>query len=304
MTTLSNLVKRNLRIYYRSKGNVFSSLLACIIVIVLMVVFLGDMNIDSITNILKEYGGIRDAAVDEANALSLILNWITAGIVIVNSVTITLTVIGTMIDDEENHKLISFYVSPLKRSTFVLSYVISGFIMGTIMCILTVLLAEGYIYLSGSDVVTFKECLTAIGYALVVEFFSSGVTFFLTSLIHTKSAFSGLGTISGTLIGFLAGIYLPIGTLPEGVATVCKYIPFMTASALVRSAFTGSLIEKTFTNVPDEVISEYKSAMGITLEYGSHTLTATEMMLLLLGCGIIFTVISIIIQSKHHAHDR
>lgn len=304
MATFFNLVKRHLRVYYRDKGNVFYSLLACIIVIALMVVFLGDMNIDNITNTLTEYGGIRNAEVDKANALSLILNWITAGIVIVNSITITLTVIGTMIEDEENHKLISFYVSPLKRSTFVLSYVIAGFIMGTIMCLLTIILSEGYIYISGSDIITLKELLKSVGYALVVEFFSAGVTFFLASPVHSKGAFSGLCTVAGTLIGFLAGIYIPIGALPESVATVCKYIPFMTASALVRNAFTGSLIEKTFTNVPDEVITEYKSAMGITIEYGSHTLNTTEMMLLLVACGIIFTAISIIIQSKRHAKDR
>lgn len=113
MTTLFQMVRRNLRIYYRNRGSVFFSLLTCIIVIVLMVVFLGDMNVDSITNILNEYGGKRDSAVDDANALALILNWITAGIVIVNSITVTFTVIGNMIEDEEEHRLISFYVSPL-----------------------------------------------------------------------------------------------------------------------------------------------------------------------------------------------
>lgn len=32
--------------------------------------------------------------------------------------------------------------------------------------------------------------------------------------LKTMSAFSGLSTIVGTLIGFLAGIYIPIGLLP------------------------------------------------------------------------------------------
>lgn len=304
MTTLFQMVRRNLRIYYRNRGSVFFSLLTCIIVIVLMVVFLGDMNVDSITNILNEYGGKRDSAVDDANALALILNWITAGIVIVNSITVTFTVIGNMIEDEEEHRLISFYVSPLKRSTFVFSYVISGFIMGAVMCILTVLLAEGYIYISGSIPISFIDIITAIGYALIVEFFASGITFFMVSLVHTKSALSGLGTVVGTLIGFLGAIYIPIGALPEGVAKVCKYIPLMPASALMRNAFTNTLIEDTFTNVPPETIPEYRLAMGIDIEYGSHLLTTTDMMILLVVCGIIFTVLSVLIQSKRHASDR
>lgn len=304
MKTLLSLIKRNLRVYYRDKGTVFFSLLACIIVIVLMVMFLGDMNVNSVTNLLTEYGGERNADTDYDNALSLILNWIVAGIVLVNSVTVTFTVIGTMIEDEEEHRLISFYVSPLKRSTFVLSYVISGFIMGAIMCIITIALAEGYILITGSTAITVKEFFAAVGYALVVELFTSGFTFFVTSLVHSKSAYSGLNLVISTLIGFLGGIYVPIGTLPDGVAAVCKYIPFMTGSALLRNAFTGSILDKTFTNVPDEVITEYKAEMGITLEYGSHTLNSTEMMLLLAACGIIFMAISVIIQSKRRVSDR
>lgn len=304
MKTLFQLVRRNLRVYYRNRGNVFFSLLTCIIVIVLMVVFLGDMNIRSITNLLNEYGGVRNTAEDDKNALALILNWITAGIVIVNSVTVTLTVIGNMIEDEENHRLISFYVSPMKRSVFVFSYVISGYIMGAIMCILTVFISEAYIFMSGSIAISFGDIMTAIGYALTVEFFASGVTFFLVSLVHSKSAFSGLSTVVGTLIGFLGAIYVPIGALPEGVAKVCKYIPFMPASALVRNAFTNNLVDKTFTNVPPELISQYRLEMGIDLEYGSHLLTTTEMMLLLVVCGIIFTVLSVLIQNKRHASDR
>lgn len=302
--TLFNLVRRHLRVFYRSKGNVFFSLLACIIVIVLMVVFLGDMNVESITNILSEYGGERNADIDNANALSLILNWITAGIIAVNCLTVTLTVIGTMIEDEEHHRLISFFVSPLKRSTFVLSYVIAGFIMGMIMSLITLFLAELYIFASGSDIITVNELLKAIGYTFTAEFFSAGFTFFLASLVHTKSSFSGLGTVFGTLIGFLGGIYVPLGALPEAAAGVCKYLPFMVASALLRSSFTGSLTEQTFTNIPDEVVSIYKAEMGITLDFGSHTLTETEMVLYLLACGIIFMGISVVIQSKRHTKDR
>lgn len=304
MMTLTQLVKRNLRVYYRNKGTVFFSLLTCIIVVVLMVVFLGDMNISSVTNLLNEYGGTRDTAADDNNALSLILNWITAGVVIANSITVTMTVIGNMIEDEEDHRLISFYVSPMKRSTFVMSYVLSGYIMGAIMCILTILLAEGYIYLIGCTVLTIPEILKAIGYMLIVEFFASGITFFLISLVHSKSAFSGMGTVVGTLIGFLGAIYIPIGGLPEGVAKVIKYIPFMPASALMRNAFTNSLIDKTFTNVPKELVPQYRLEMGIDIEYGSHLLTTNELMLLLVGCGIIFTVLSILVQMKRRASDR
>ena len=54
MKELTALAGRNLKIYLRDKSAVFFSLLSTIIVIALMILFLGDMNINAITKNLSE----------------------------------------------------------------------------------------------------------------------------------------------------------------------------------------------------------------------------------------------------------
>ena len=67
MAAFIELVKRNIRIYLRDRGAVFFSLLSMLIVILLMILFLGDMNISAITDMLSQLPG-RDAEQDEKNA--------------------------------------------------------------------------------------------------------------------------------------------------------------------------------------------------------------------------------------------
>ena len=67
MLKFAELTKRNLKIYFRDTGALFFSLLSMLIVILLMAFFLGDMNVDSVTNLLSAFPG-RDVAADEKNA--------------------------------------------------------------------------------------------------------------------------------------------------------------------------------------------------------------------------------------------
>ena len=63
-----------------------------------------------------ELGGERDTQRDKENAKWLIQMWTLAGILLVNAVTVALTVMQTMIQDEEKGSLFSFYVAPIKRT--------------------------------------------------------------------------------------------------------------------------------------------------------------------------------------------
>ena len=85
-----------------------------IIVIGLMVFFLGDMNVDAITNLLAEFHE-RDTAADAQNAKLLVLVWTCAGILSINAVTVTLSAYSVMIKDRVGGKLSSIYTAPVNR---------------------------------------------------------------------------------------------------------------------------------------------------------------------------------------------
>ena len=115
MKEIGYLVKRNSLLFLRERSAVFFSLLSMLIVLALMVIFLGRMNSQALVDLLSEWGGERDLAADERNAAYLIQLWTLAGILVVNAVTVTLTVTGSMVQDETEKRLAAFYVTPVSR---------------------------------------------------------------------------------------------------------------------------------------------------------------------------------------------
>ena len=86
MKKFFSLTRRNCLIFLRDRGAVFFSLLSMLIVLMLMGVFLGNMNEESVVNLLNQYGGARNKDLDAAHAKELVQYWTLAGILIVNAV--------------------------------------------------------------------------------------------------------------------------------------------------------------------------------------------------------------------------
>lgn len=70
---LGVLVKRNIKLYMKDKMTVFFSLLAPIIVLVLYILFLGDLQVQ---NIMATIGD----AVSETEVRALVNNWMISGV--------------------------------------------------------------------------------------------------------------------------------------------------------------------------------------------------------------------------------
>lgn len=301
---LLQLVKRNILIYIREKSSVFFSLLSAMIIIGLMVIFLGKMNSDEVVSLLQQYGGERDTLTDQSNATQLVFMWSLAGIVVVNSVSITLTMIGEMVTDETSNRLSSFYVSPVNRILFVLGYIVAAIIMGILMCFLTVIIGEFIIYYNGGTFLTLAQTLRILLYIVINVFISSCMIFFIANFVHSNSAFSALATIMGTLVGFLSGIYLPMGMLPEKIQTVLKLIPILHGSSLMRDAFTKEAIETTFRGMPEELVQGYQEFMGISITWQGDVIENNTKIAFLLVSGVLLIVISVMLQKRRNVMRR
>ncbi len=301
---LIRLVKRNILVYTRDRANIFFSLLSMMIIIGLMVVFLGKMNADNVVDLLNQYGGTRDELADRANAEQLVMLWALAGIVIVNSITITLSLVGIMVEDEAQKRLSSFYVSPVNRIKFVMGYIVAAIIMGIIMCILTVVIGEVYIGITGGTLFTVAQMGKILIYIILNVFTSASMVFLMANLVHSQSAFSGLSTIVGTLVGFFAGIYLPLGMLPDKVQTVLKCFPLIHGCSFLREAFTADILRDTFTNCPEELISGYQEYMGMKILFQGDTVTEEFKVVFLVISGIILIGIAAIMQRRRNVMSR
>lgn len=299
-----SLTKRNCLVFLRDRSSVFFSLLSMLIVMLLTCVFLGNLNVNSITDVLTEYGGIRDSAVDTANAKELVRYWTLAGILVVNSLTVSLTVIGLMITDATENRLEAFYTAPMNKSLLALSYVTSAILIGTLFCVITLGLFLLYIFITGGTVLSFTAILQVLFYIFVNVCVFSIIMYLAALFVKSPSAWSGIATIVGTLVGFVGAIYLPMGSLPDKVGTVLTYLPVLHGTSLMRKVCCESILAKTFEGMPVEVLTIYKEEMGITVVMKNVTVSSVFQLSFMVGCGIVAFIAALIVARHKHISDR
>ena len=300
MRKFLSLTKRNCLVFLRDRSAVFFSLLSMLIVLMLMGVFLANMNVESVTGLLEQYGGVRDAALDKENAGHLVQYWTLAGILVVNSLTVTLTVIGTMIGDAHEHRLESFYAAPMKKSVIGLSYITSAILIGTLFCLLTFFGAIIYIAVTGGSMLSAEAVVKIILYTFLNVCVFAIILYFVALFIKSSSAWSGIATVVGTLVGFVGAIYLPMGELPEKVGNVLKYIPILHGTSLMRRVCCADMLEKTFTGVPQEVVDVYNEHMGITVVMNDKVVTTGAQLLFMVGCGCVAFLLTLFVSKRRH----
>ncbi|MBO5486184.1 MAG: hypothetical protein J5988_04540, partial [Eubacterium sp.] len=123
-------------------------------------------------------------------------------------------------------------------------------------------------------------------------------------IAKTEGAWSGFGTVMGTLVGFLGGIYIPIGSLADGISGLMKCTPVIYGTSMFRTVMTQSILESTFEGVPQNIVDEYSQVMGITLNISDYTLNLRDEWLILLACGIIFLAIGMCMLKYQKKTDR
>ena len=276
-----SFVSRNLKVFFRDKTAVFFSLLAVFIVLGLYVFFLGDVWVESFPNIK----GVKN----------LMNCWIMAGLIGVTSVTANMGAFGTMIEDKSKNKIKDFYVSPIKKSKIVGGYIISSFIVGSMMSVLTLVISQIYLAYSGVDVLNFNELIEVFLVILITSLSNSAMILFIVSLFNSEKAFSTASTIVGTLIGFITGIYLPISMLPDSVQIIVKLFPTSHGISILRQIFMKKQMDISFADIPTNYIDEFKESMGVVYYINDKLLSNTTSIFILIASTIIFFFLAVLV---------
>lgn len=304
MKEIYYLFKRNVLVFLRDYSAVFFSVLSMLIILLLMVVFLGKMNTDEILWVLSEYGGERDAVRDKENAEYLVQMWTLAGILAVNTVTVSLTVMQAMIRDEVKGQLASFYVAPVKRIKIALGYIMAAWAIGSGMSFFTFVIGEAYMVMQGHDLLSLFATVKVLGMIMLNAFVYAALGYLLALFIHSESAWGGFLTVIGTLVGFLGGIYLPLSMLSDKMVAVLKCLPVLHGTAMLRGVLTENAVEETFEGLPGMVPEMLKKEMGITLWNGDIEINLEKQILLLLFYAIIAITVAAWVSKRRKIHDR
>ena len=282
MSVLANLIGRNLKLYFRDRTSVFFSLLGVLIIIGLYALFLGNIMVKDLQNLAGE------------GARFLTDSWIMAGVLSVTTFTTTMGAFGTMVNDRSKKISRDFSAAPVKRSQLAAGYIISSFVIGMIMTIAALALAEIYIVASGGRLLSAVPLIKVICILLISALANSSFIFFIVSFFRTTNAFAIASTIIGSLLGFIAGIYIPIGVLPATVQTFIKIFPISHVGSVLRQIMMEAPMSKAFAGAPVQAVNNFKSMMGVVFYAGEKQISLLVSISIIAGAGILFYILDII----------
>ncbi len=271
------LAKRCILTYFRDRQSVFFSLMGVLVVVMLYLLFLRDILISTYPDV----PGMDD----------LVDAWVLSGILGIVPVTTCAGALQTMMEDKVRRRDRDILVSPMTPSVIAAGYVLSTFTVGLIMSLLTFVLCVAYLVAVGCPLSA--GGLTASLALLVPSALSASIIMYaVTSFLRSSGAFSGLFTVVSILIGFLAGIYMPIGTMPSAMQTIGTLVPASHMAALFRDGMASDALEGAMGSLPAEELTQFRTDMGFDLSLGGFEFSTAMMVLYVVGVTLVFFVIA------------
>lgn len=254
MYSLISLTKRHILIFLRDKTAVFFSFLSVLILLTLYFLFIGRQftsgsEMDLLNENLKTY---------------LVAGVMMGGVIVINTMSLSLGMMGSIINDMEYRKLDGFLVTPVKRYKIILSYYISSIIVTTILTLFMWALTILYVGVFSGYWYSLGTILLASLYIFLFTIISSSIMIFLTTLLKSVNAFGTMSGILGTLIGFVSGIYMPLVVLGKSMAYVASLVPFTHMAIILKNVLLKGPYEELSLLVPSEAMTEISAVYGTT----------------------------------------
>ena len=270
MNHLRSLIKRDIKIFYRTKGNIFFSLLAVLILVILHFAIFRQVTTDGWTQITAYIPGL---SIDRTHLQWMADSLMFSAIIPIGAVTISLTTLSLMVADRETNTLSDFLVSPIRRGSLLTSYLTSSFIVCFLMLAGFVIFFQIYFLI----VYSVSFTLIQIGMIFLVTagalIFANVFMLLLISFFKTQQTLSAVGAIVGTMMGFVSGAYIPLGMFGETVGNIFSALPFAQITVLSRGAFLYEL-ERVTPLTHDMISGEIARSYGIELWLGNHHIPA------------------------------
>ena len=273
---LTALIKRHLLIYLRDRWAIFFSFLSVFIILGLFVLF------------LRNTFDLSEPDVDY-----MVYAWILSGVLMVSTVTVPLGFLGIMVVDLETKRLNDFYVAPIPRKTIVFSYLIAAIIIGTLFSLVNFAFGQVFLLIRVNQMIPLIDMLFVIGMIILSTALFSSLFFYSVSYLKTSNSHGTLSTLVGTLIGFLAGLYVPIGVLNTTTRTVLSLLPTLHSISAFRLIYMRDALDTVFLNAPAETRIHQEFILGITLRISDTNLSLPFVLLLVLLWTGLFSALSI-----------
>lgn len=282
MRVVLALTGRNLRTFFRDRMNVVFSLLGALILFGLYALFLGNLQV---TGLAQSLPGAATADVQV-----FVDSWMFAGVVLITTVTSGLGALAAVVDDSQSGRFREFLVAPVRRAQLVAGYLLAAVVVAVAMSAVVLAVSLAYLGLLRGSWLDPGQVLRALGIMVLSCIAFTAFSALMVSFVRTSGAYSALATIVGTVLGFIAAAYLPMGALPSGVGSVVAALPFAQAGMLLRREYAGEALERMTAQAPG-ALPELRSYFGLDLEVGGWSVpvwaVVASLVLLTAACAAV-----------------
>lgn len=295
-----SLVERNVKIFLKDKMGVFFSLLAPLIVLGLYVLFLGDVQMQSIESAFK------DIPIDNKLLKNFVDNWMLAGVISVACVTVSFSAQEIVVKDREKGVLADMLCAPVKRYLLSIGYYISNVIITLTICMIVLVIAFVYMAISGWTM-SASEVFMSFGLLVMSVFSSSAIISLICKIVKTSAQHSAIVGIISAAIGFFMGAYMPISIFPKAIQYVTLFIPATYSAGLFRELFMRGALEKIEEVIP-QAGAKLEESFSMQLDFFGKTIEAKQMAWIFFVYSALIIVIWMAIEiatlAKHKSADR
>ncbi len=280
MKMLLALVKRNCISFFRDRTNVAFSLMAALIVVMLYLFVLRDM-------MISDYQGLP--GVD-----NLIDAWVLAGIMGIVSITSCMGALQTMNTDLVEGRDTDFRVTPVGGWRMAFSYILSTFVASMVFTAIIFVISLLFLVAVGCPMSAFGVAAT---FLLTIPSALSGciIMYALTSFIKSPGGFASFFSIVSVAIGFLTGIYIPMGSMPDGMQMLGTLMPATHMSSVFRQLLAGDALDASFAGVD---ASSFRLDMGFDLKLGDFVFDIPSSLLYVAAVSALFLLVSLILIKR------
>lgn len=270
---MSYLTLRNIKLYFKDKMTFLVSLITPLILLVLFIAFLKSTYEDSILSIIQGFD------LDQSLIDAFTGGWLFSSVLATSCITIAFCS-GMMVIDKINRANIDFMVSPVKKSTLQLSYVLANLFSTFIITV--VLLIVGLIYLACVGFyITFVDILLIVFGIIITSLFGTILANIIWTFTHSQGVVSGVCTLVSALYGFICGAYMPIRTMGQGMQYFVSLLPGTYATVLFRQGFLNSVLNRMRETLPQGMINGIASGFDVKMSFFGHDVSTLALILVI-----------------------
>lgn len=283
MSIVLGILRRNLTLFFRDPMNVFFSLLGALVVFLLYVLFLGNVQVESVTAVAPQ--------ADAALVRDFVDAWMFAGIIALSTVTTPLGALAVFVEDAASGRFRDFMVSPVRRGQLVLGYLLGALVIGLLITVVVLLVALAYLWAVDGVLLAPEAILRSIGWITLSTAGFTALWAFVVSFLRSTGAFTAVSTIVGTVAGFVAGAYIAVGIFPSAVRDTVSALPFAQSAMLLRAEFAAEPLA-ALVGGSEEAIAQLSDFYGLTLRVGDWSVPGWLVVVTLAVIAVAFTALA------------